>query len=208
MALFGKYIYDRVDAGIQVRRKEILGSLCDQRARMLQNKISISFINVDALANLVSAFHYCRNSSAIDQETFAKYTARTALKWPSLNGVVYAQRVVNSDREIFERQHGWVIKTMERRPSPVRDEYAPVVVAQETISYLTSIDMMSGEEDRENILRARATGKAGLTSPFRLLGSHHLGVVLTFPVYKFNISPKPTVEERVQATAGQVPHFI
>ncbi|MCI31232.1 histidine kinase 4-like, partial [Trifolium medium] len=55
---------------------------------------------------------------------------------------------------------------MEREASPIRDEYAPVIFAQETLSYLESIDMMSGEEDRENIMRARATGKAVLTSPF------------------------------------------
>lgn len=58
------------------------------------------------------------------------------------------------------------------------------------------------QEDRANILRARDTGKAVLTSPFKLLGSHHLGVVLTFPVYKSLLSPNPTVEERIQATAG------
>lgn len=58
------------------------------------------------------------------------------------------------------------------------------------------------KEDRDNILRSRATGKAVLTSPFRLLGSHHLGVVLTFPVYKFKLSPDPTAEERIRATAG------
>ena len=60
------------------------------------------------------------------------------------------------------------------------------------------------QEDRENILRARATGKAVLTSPFSLLGSHHLGVVLTFPVYKSKLPQKPTVEERIEATAGWV----
>lgn len=58
------------------------------------------------------------------------------------------------------------------------------------------------QEDRENILRARATGKAVLTSPFRLLGSHHLGVVLTFPVYKSKLPPNPTVEERIKAASG------
>lgn len=60
------------------------------------------------------------------------------------------------------------------------------------------------QEDRENILRARATGKAVLTSPFKLLGSHHLGVVLTFPVYKSKLPPNPTTEERIKATAGYV----
>lgn len=58
------------------------------------------------------------------------------------------------------------------------------------------------QEDRENILRSRATGKAVLTSPFRLLGSHHLGVVLTFPVYKSKLPQSPTVEERIKATGG------
>lgn len=61
------------------------------------------------------------------------------------------------------------------------------------------------QEDRENILRARATGKAVLTSPFRLLGSHHLGVVLTFPVYKSKLPPSPTVAQRIEAAAGWVP---
>lgn len=58
------------------------------------------------------------------------------------------------------------------------------------------------QEDRENILRARATGKAVLTSPFRLLESNHLGVVLTFPVYRLGLPTDATVEERVAATAG------
>jgi histidine kinase 2/3/4 (cytokinin receptor) len=60
--------------------------------------------------------------------------------------VAYAQRVIDSDRENFERQHGWTIKTMEKRePSPERDEYAPVIFSQESVSYLESLDMMSGE---------------------------------------------------------------
>ncbi|KAE9615764.1 putative histidine kinase, Protein-serine/threonine phosphatase [Lupinus albus] len=204
MAIISWWIYSKMDDDTKIRRKEVLGSLCDQRARMLQDQFSVSVNHVHALAILVSTFHYYRYPSAIDQETFAEYTARTAFERPLLSGVAYAQRVVDSERERFENQHGWVIKTMERVSSLVRDEYAPVIFVQETVSYLESIDMMSGEEDRENILRARATGKAVLTSPFRLLGSHHLGVVLTFPVYKYKLPPKLTVEERVEATAGYV----
>jgi histidine kinase 2/3/4 (cytokinin receptor) len=64
------------------------------------------------------------------------------------------------------------------------------------------------QEDRENIMRARATGKAVLTSPFRLLGSHHLGVVLTFPVYKSKLPPNPTTEELIKATAGYYPFSL
>ncbi|KAK8537373.1 hypothetical protein V6N13_042302 [Hibiscus sabdariffa] len=202
MAFLSTWIYKKMDADIKVRRKEVLSSMCDERARMLQDQFSVSVNHVHALAILISTFHYYKNPSAIDQETFAEYTARTAFERPLLSGVAYAERVVHSERGQFERQHGWTIKTMQREPSPVRDEYAPVILSQETVSYIESLDMMSGEEDRENILRARATGKAVLTSPFRLLGSHHLGVVLTFPVYKSKLPTRPTVEERIEATAG------
>ncbi|PKI65274.1 hypothetical protein CRG98_014312 [Punica granatum] len=197
-------IYRGMDADVKVRRKDVLVSMCDQRARMLKDQFSVSVNHVHALAILVSTFHYYRNPSAIDQETFAEYTARTAFERPLLSGVAYAQGVIDSEREEFEKQQGWTIKTMEREPSPVRDEYAPVIFSQETVSHIASLDMMSGEEDRENILRARATGKSVLTSPFRLLGSHHLGVVLTFPVYKSKLPPDPTIEERIAATAGYI----
>lgn len=79
------------------------------------------------------------------QGTFAEYTARTAFARPLLSGVAYAQRVINSERGNFERQNGWTIKTMEREPSPVQDEYAPVIFSQESFSYFESLDMMSGE---------------------------------------------------------------
>ncbi|KAK4484093.1 hypothetical protein RD792_011313 [Penstemon davidsonii] len=199
---FSKRIYDYMDDDQKERRREVLVSMCDQRARMLQDQFSVSVNHVHALAILVSTFHYYKNPSAIDQETFAEYTARTAFERPLLSGVAYAQRVMNSEREEFEKEHGWTIKTMEKEPSPIRDEYAPVIFSQETVSYIESLDMMSGEEDRENILRARATGKAVLTSPFRLLNSHHLGVVLTFPVYNSKLPPNPTVKERIESTAG------
>ncbi|MBA0548965.1 hypothetical protein Golob_020027, partial [Gossypium lobatum] len=87
-------------------------------------------------------------------------------------------------------------------PAPVKDEYAPVIFSQETVSHIVSIDMMSGKEDRENILRARATGKGVLTSPFKLLKSNHVGVVLTFAVYNKDLPPDATPELRIEATMG------
>ncbi|CAN4081025.1 unnamed protein product [Withania somnifera] len=199
---FSIAVYFSMDTYQKEKRKEALVSMCDQRARMLQDQFSVSVNHVHALAILVSTFNYEKNPSAIDQKTFAEYTARTAFERPLLSGVAYAERVLDSEREEFEREHGWTIKTMEREPSQIRDEYSPVIFSQETVSYIESLDMMSGEEDRENILRARASGKAVLTSPFRLLGSHHLGVVLTFPVYRSKLPENPTEHERVEATAG------
>ncbi|KHM98907.1 Histidine kinase 4 [Glycine soja] len=190
MALIGCFIY------------KVLGSLCDQRARMLQDQFSVNVNHVHALAILVSTFHYYRTPSTIDQSIQLGQHLNDHYSM----GVAYAQRVVNSERGTFEKQHGWVIKTIEREPSLVRDEYAPMIFAQETISYLESLDMMfrDMQEDRENIFMARATRKVVLTSPFNLLGSHHLGVVLTFPVYKSKLPPKPTMEECIKATVGYV----
>jgi histidine kinase 2/3/4 (cytokinin receptor) len=81
----------------------------------------------------------------LSQDTFADYTARTSFERPLLSGVAYAQRVMHADREAFERQQGWIIKTMKHEPSPEQDEYAPVIYSQETISYIEGLDMMSGE---------------------------------------------------------------
>ncbi|KAJ8510337.1 hypothetical protein OPV22_000771 [Ensete ventricosum] len=203
--------------GITERRKETLVNMCDERARMLQDQFNVSMNHVHALAILVSTFHHGKQPSAIDQKTFAEFTARTAFERPLMSGVAYALRVLHREREEFEKQHGWKIKKMETEyqflvkddynpekldPSPVQDEYAPVIFSQETVSHIVSIDMMSGKEDRGNILRARATGKGVLTSPFNLLKSNHLGVVLTFAVYNTNLPPNATPKERIEATVG------
>ncbi|KAE8795586.1 Signal transduction histidine-protein kinase barA [Hordeum vulgare] len=185
-----------------VKAEEGIVCMCEERARMLQDQFAVSVNHVHALAILVATFHYEKQPPALDQQdTFADYTARTSFERPLLSGVAYAQRVMHADRETFERQQGWIIKTMKHEPSPAQDEYAPVIYSQETVSYIEGLDMMSGEEDRENILRSRATGKAVLTRPFRLM-SNHLGVVLTFPVYLVDLPPDAKVEDRVAATAG------
>lgn len=58
------------------------------------------------------------------------------------------------------------------------------------------------QEDQENILRARASGKGVLTSPFKLLKSNHLGVVLTFAAYDRELPADATAEQRIEATVG------
>ena len=93
--------------------------------------------------------------------TFARYTERTAFERPLTSGVAYAVRVLHSEREQFEKQQGWTIKRMDSieqtpvhkdeyssevpEPSPVQEEYAPVIFAQDTIAHVISLDMLSGE---------------------------------------------------------------
>lgn len=212
------WLYFYLSADIALRRKETLTSMCDERARMLQDQFNVSMNHVHALAILVSTFHHGKQPSAIDQKTFEEYTERTAFERPLTSGVAYALRVRHSEREELEKLHGWTIKKMESEdqtlaqdyipanldPAPDQDEYAPVIFSQQTVSHIVSIDMMSGKEDRENILRARASGKGVLTSPFKLLKSNHLGVVLTFAVYNTHLPPYATPVDRINATVGYI----
>ncbi|XP_022758935.1 histidine kinase 2-like isoform X2 [Durio zibethinus] len=210
------WLFWHLNQKIILRREETLANMCDERARMLQDQFNVSMNHVNALAILVSTFHHGKHPSAINQKTFGEYTERTAFERPLTSGVAYALKVLHSEREQFEKQHGWTIKKMETEdqtlvqdcltenldPAPIKDEYAPVIFSQETVSHIVSIDMMSGKEDRENILRARATGKGVLTSPFKLLKSNNLGVVLTFAVYNKDLPPDATPDQRIEATVG------
>lgn len=93
------------------------------------------------------------------QRTFARYTDRTAFERPLTSGVAYAVRVLQSEREQFEKQQGWTIKRMDTveqnpvhkddyapeklEPSPIQEEYAPVIFAQDTVSHVISVDVLS-----------------------------------------------------------------
>lgn len=70
-------------------------------------------------------------------------------------------RVLHSEREKFEIQHGFTIRKManveqtpvhedeydpaDLEPSPVQEEYAPVIFAQDTVKHVISVDMLSGK---------------------------------------------------------------
>lgn len=100
-------------------------------------------------------------TSLVPQRTFARYAERTAFERPVTSGVAYAVRVLHSEREQFEKQQGWTIKRMDTleqkpvhkddyepealEPSPVQEEYAPVIFAQDTVSHVISLDMLSGK---------------------------------------------------------------
>ncbi|KAI3526148.1 hypothetical protein L1887_05377 [Cichorium endivia] len=112
------------------KRKEILANMCDERARMLQDQFNVSMNHVQAMSILISTFHHGKNPSAIDQETFAKYTERTAFERPLTSGVAYAVR-----------------------PSPIEEEYAPGIFAQDTVAHVISLDMMSGEVFTEELTK-------------------------------------------------------
>ncbi|XP_021752672.1 histidine kinase 3-like isoform X2 [Chenopodium quinoa] len=105
------------------KRKESLTSMCDKRARMLQDQFNVSLNHIQAMSILISTFHHGKYPSAIDQRTFARYTERIAFERPLTSGVAYAVKVLHSEREQFEKQHGWTIKRMDTvEQEPVHKE--------------------------------------------------------------------------------------
>ncbi|OIW18027.1 hypothetical protein TanjilG_07611 [Lupinus angustifolius] len=200
------------------KRRATLASMCDERARIFQDQFNVSMNHIQAISILISTFHHAKSPSAIDQRTFATYTERTAFERPLISGVAYAVRVLHSEKEQFEKQQGWTIKMMDTveekqvqkddydpeklEPYPIQEEYAPVIFAQDTLPHLISVDVLSGKEDRENVMRARESGKGVLTAPFRLLKTNRLGVILTFAVYNRDLPSNATPNERIQATNG------
>lgn len=68
--------------------------------------------------------------------------------------------------------------------------------------YIHKVSFVVQQEDRENVLRARESGKGVLTAPFPLLKTNRLGVILTFAVYKRDPPSNATPNERIQAIDG------
>ncbi|CAN1216558.1 Histidine kinase 3 [Linum perenne] len=194
-------------------RKGTLVRMCDERVRILQDQFNVSMNHVQAMSILISTLHHGK-SHAIDQKTFAKYTERTTFERPLTSGVAYVVRVLHPEREKCEKQQGWTIRMMKLEPSPIQEEYAPVIFAQDTVAHVVSLDVLSGkvsfsirhsiglQEDRDNVLRARESRKGVLTAPFRLLKKNRLGVILTFAVYKSDLPTNAIPKERIQGTDG------
>ena len=69
--------------------------------------------------------------------------------------------MLHSEREQFEKQQGWTVKRMDTveqnavhkdeyapealEPSPVQNEYASVIFAQDAISHVICVDVLSGK---------------------------------------------------------------
>uniref|UniRef100_A0ACD5XJL9 Uncharacterized protein n=1 Tax=Avena sativa TaxID=4498 RepID=A0ACD5XJL9_AVESA len=207
-------LYDGSREAVE-KRRDSLASMCDERARMLQDQFNVSMNHLQALAILVSTFHHAQTPSAINQATFSRYAERTAFERPLTSGVAYAVRVTHAERDQFERQQGWSIKKMyssNKKYGPSGDaaaaeirepaeEYAPVIFAQDAYKNVISFDMLSGDDDRENIIRARESGKGVLTAPFKLLNTR-LGVISTYTVYKTELPANARPQERIQAAIG------
>ncbi|KAF7077190.1 hypothetical protein CFC21_081771 [Triticum aestivum] len=213
------HLFHYINSNAVEKRRDSLASMCDERARMLQDQFNVSMNHLHALAILVNTFHHSGNPSSINQVTFATYMERTAFERPLTSGVAYAVRVTHAERDQFERQQGWSIKKMyspnsqgegDAAGAMIREpdeEYAPVIFAQDAYKNVISFDMLSGADDRENIIRARESGRGALTAPFQLLNGR-IGVILTYSVYTSEAVVNARPQELIQAAIGYLGAII
>lgn len=65
------WLFWHLNADIVQRREAMLATMCDERARMLQDQFNVSMNHVHALAILVSTFHHGKHPSAVDQVAYS-----------------------------------------------------------------------------------------------------------------------------------------
>ncbi|KAL3718664.1 hypothetical protein ACJRO7_003737 [Eucalyptus globulus] len=110
------------------------------------------------------------------------------------------------ERKVIWRGLVWkkmMPKTFKSRPPLlVQEDFAMVAACQKNIAHeialMNSLNIMAETIPhllfslytlyRDHVLKARIVEEAVLSSPFRLLGSNRTGVVLTYPVYRSNLS--------------------
>lgn len=66
-AVVAGFVYNFLDTAAMAKRTEVLVSMCDERARMLQDQFAVSVNHVHALAVLISTFYYNKLPPAINQ---------------------------------------------------------------------------------------------------------------------------------------------
>lgn len=106
------WLYWYLNDGIQIRRKETLANMCDERARMLQDQFNVSMNHVHALAILVSTFYHGKEPPAIDQVVFFSFSISLiissfvqTLSYKKLFVVFYRKLSVNILKEHLLRGH-------------------------------------------------------------------------------------------------------
>lgn len=71
--LFSLWVFWYMNSQAMEKRRDTLGSMCDERARMLQDQFNVSMNHVQAMSILISTFHHGKNPSAIDQVLFFSF---------------------------------------------------------------------------------------------------------------------------------------
>jgi signal transduction histidine kinase/integral membrane sensor domain MASE1 len=181
----------------------------DSLTRIVQDKIGGYLETLHALSNFYAA------SAGFTRSEFESYVAGLLARNPGIQRLSWNPIVLDQERKEYEknaRREGYDdFEIRELNPqgqlvrAPSRREYVPVyfVAPHKENEFAVGYDLAAAPLNAEGLRRARDEGRAGATSPIKLLGEtqDEWGVILFLPTYRPG-SAYDTVEARRRNISG------
>jgi diguanylate cyclase (GGDEF)-like protein len=173
----------------------------DEAARAAHQAESVASLSIGQLASAAAFFQAEGDFTQHEFEVIADPLLRAG----ALSGTAFIQRVPNSERAAFEREHGApIFESRDGGPRRARTRavYFPIVFAVSSLGSASPIGYdLGGDAERAPFLRrARDRGKPVATPPVKLLLGG-AGINVYWPVYRDG-APTTTVAQRRAALIG------
>jgi hypothetical protein len=164
---------------------------------VVENNLNASFVTIGLLASVPD----------LNQSIWVSFTKDTYFLRSDVTRISWLQRVLESDREAFERRMNASILGLDYNlkivPRTTDAEYAPIMYASEDVASYIMADPMSLPTVKPGIENARDTGIVSVTAPDLYGGVWRMACYLAYYGESNPVSLK-TVDMRRQTCLGYV----
>lgn len=164
---------------------------------VVENNLNASFVSIGLLASVPD----------LNQSIWVSFTKDTYFLRSDVTRISWLQRVLESDREAFERRMNASILGLDYNlkivPRTTDTEYAPTIFASEDVASFIMADPMSLPTVKPGIENARDTGIVSVTAPDLYGGVWRMACYLAY-YGKSNPASLTTVDMRRQTCLGYV----
>ncbi|KAH8941449.1 hypothetical protein BDL97_14G039900 [Sphagnum fallax] len=180
---------------------EAFGLKCDNRKEIIravvENNLNASFVTIGLLGSVPD----------LSQSIWVSFTKETYFLRSDVTRISWLQRVLESDREAFERRMNASILGLDYNlkivPRTTDTEYAPIIYASEDVGSYILADPMSLPTVKPGIENARDTGIVSVTAPDLYGGVWRMACYLAY-YGESNPASLTTVDMRRQTCLGYV----
>lgn len=164
---------------------------------VVENNLNASFVTIGLLASVPD----------LNQSIWVSFTKDTYFLRSDVTRISWLQRVLESDREAFERRMNASILGLDYNlkivPRTTDTEYAPIIYASEDVASYIMADPMSLPTVKPGIENARDTGIVSVTAPDLYGGVWRMACYLAY-YGQSNPASLTTVDIRRQTCLGYV----
>lgn len=164
---------------------------------VVENNLNASFVTIGLLASVPD----------LNQSIWVSFTKETYFLRSDVTRISWLQRVLESDREAFERHMNASILGLDYNlkivPRTTDTEYAPIIYASEDVASYIMADPMSLPTVKPGIENARDTGIVSVTAPDLYGGVWRMACYLAY-YGESNPASLTTVDMRRQTCLGYV----